>query len=127
MNIPCNVILDLIPLVKDGVASSDSTMIVEEHIKGCENCKAEFEAFKTVNVEQPMLKDEKILFAIKRSIFITQLVVLIVGAIIGVAMTNSMGMFYNFIIMPVVGGISFVALKKKWYVAPISIFVTVGK
>ena len=33
MNISCDIILDLIPLVKDGVASEDSVKIVHEHIK----------------------------------------------------------------------------------------------
>lgn len=123
MNITCDVVLDLIPLVKDGVASDDSTIIVKEHIKNCDSCKAEFETFEPTNIEQSSIKDDNIVFAIKRSIFITQLVILMVGAIIGVAITNSMNMFYNFIIMPVIGGVSLVALKRKWYFAPLGIFI----
>lgn len=123
MNISCNIIYDLIPLVKDGVASDDSTIIVNEHINNCKNCKAEFETFEPTKIEQPPTKDEKIIFAIKRSIFITQLSVLIAGAIIGLALSNSMGMFYNFIIMPIIGGISLVAFKRKWYLALLAIFV----
>lgn len=123
MSISCNVILDLIPLVKDGVASDDSTIIVSEHIKNCESCKAEFDIFESIRIEQSSIKDEKIIFAIKRSIFITQLTILIVGAITGVALSNSMGMFYNLIIMPVIGGISLVVFKRKWYFAPLAIFV----
>lgn len=122
MKIPCNTILDLIPLVKDGVASEDSTSIVQEHIKNCQDCKAEFDLFETNNIEKPTVKDEKIISAIKRSFFITQLAVLFVGAIIGIALTDSMGMFYNFIIMPIIGGISLVAFKRKWYIAPIAVF-----
>lgn len=122
MNISCNVIFDLIPLVKDGVASDDSTIIVNEHIKSCESCRAEFETFESTLIEQPSIKDEKIIFAIKRSIFITQLIILMAGAIIGVALSDSMGMFYNFIIMPIIGGVSLVAFKRKWYLAPLAIF-----
>lgn len=123
MNISCNVILDLIPLVKDGIASHDSTIIINEHIKSCESCKAEFEIFESTRIEQPLIKDEKIIFAIKRSIFITQMIILMTGAIIGVALSNSMGMFYNFIIMPLIGGIGLTAFKKKWYLSPLAIFV----
>ena len=46
MKISCDVILDLIPLVKDGVASDDSSTIVKEHIKNCESCRAEFDIFR---------------------------------------------------------------------------------
>ena len=123
MNVSCDVVLDLIPLVKDGVASEDSTTIVKEHIESCKSCKAEFETFESINIEQPSLKDKNIIFAIKRSIFITQLVILVVGAIIGVAITNSMNMFYNFIIMPIIGGVSLIAFKRKWYLAPLGIFI----
>lgn len=122
MNISCDVILDLIPLVKDGVASDESTLLVNEHIKSCESCKAEFDIFEAANIEHISLKDKKIISAIKRSIFITQITILVIGAIIGVALSNSMGMFYNFIIMPIIGSVSFVAFKKKWYLTPIAIF-----
>lgn len=123
MNIPCNVILDLIPLVKDGVASDDSTMIVREHIKNCKSCKSEFETFQCNNIEQTRIKDEKIILDIKRSIFITQLIILIVGATIGVALSNSMGMFYNFLIMPIIGSVSFIAFKSRWHLTLIGIFI----
>lgn len=118
----CNVILDLLPLVKDGVASEDSETIVKEHIKTCESCKNEFETFESTKIEQPSIQDKKIIFAMKRSIFITQLTILIVGATVGVALTNSMGMFYNLLIMPLIGGVSLFALKSKWYLAPLIVF-----
>jgi hypothetical protein len=122
MNISCNLISDLIPLVRDGIASDDSTKIVMEHIENCEGCRAEFETFEAVQLEQLTTKDEKIVSAIKRSVMIARFINLMVGAIVGVALSNSMGMFYNFIIMPLVGGISLYTFKKKWYLAPILIF-----
>ena len=33
--ITCDVCMDLIPLVQDGVASQDSVLAVENHIKNC--------------------------------------------------------------------------------------------
>lgn len=125
LNLSCDIILDLIPLVKDGVASKDSTIIVNEHIKYCDSCRAEFKTFETIKAEQTVMKDQKIIFAIKRGIFITQLIILIAGAIIGVALSNSMGMFYNFLIMPIIGGIGFITFKKKWYIAPLAILVII--
>lgn len=122
MTLPCDVILDLIPLVKDEVASEASISLVNEHLKICENCRNEFETFKSYNVKDADIKDEKIISAIKRSLFISQFVVLIAGAIFGVALSNSMDMFYNLIIMPIIGGISYIVLKRKWYLAPLGIF-----
>ena len=123
MNIPCNVILDLIPLVKDGVASDDSTKIVYEHINSCESCKVELEIFEDINESQKQIKDVNIINAIKGRILFTQIIILVAGAIVGVALSNSMGMFYNFIIMPIIGGISLIAFKNKWHIAPIAIFI----
>ena len=123
MNINCNVILDLIPLVKDGVASNESTLIVNEHVKYCASCKTELDAFKTIRIEPLNLKDNKIIFDMKRSVYISQIVILTLGAILGIALSSSMGMFYNFIIMPIIGGISFIVFKRKWVVAALAIFV----
>ncbi len=38
MNISCDIIMDLIPIYKDGVASEDSKKAVEEHILTCKDC-----------------------------------------------------------------------------------------
>ncbi|WP_353096578.1 hypothetical protein [Tissierella praeacuta] len=122
-NISCNVILDLIPLVKDGVASEDSEKIVNEHIKSCNSCKEEFEAFEDICSEQKSIDDNKIIYNIKKNIFITQIFILIIGTITGIALTNSMAMFYNFIIMPLIGGVSFIILKRKWYLTPMFVFI----
>jgi len=123
MNISCDVILDLIPLVKDGVASDGSAKIVNEHIKSCDQCRTEFEGIEKVNVKQLQVKDEKIIFAIRRSIYITRIIILLVGGSVGIALTNSMGIVYNIIIMPIIGGLSYFVFKKKWYITAIAIFI----
>ncbi len=123
MNINCNVILDLIPLVKDGVASNESTLIVNEHLEHCATCKTELDAFESIGIEPLKLKDRKILVDITRSVYLSQIVVLVLGAILGIALSSSMGMFYNFIIMPIIGGVSLILFKNKWVVVALAIFV----
>lgn len=80
-----------------------SVVIVNEHIKHCQSCKSEFEAYENTSIEQSSIRDEKIIIAIKRSVFITQLIALVAGAIIG--------------------SISLIVFKKKCYLAPIAIFI----
>ena len=48
MTLPCDVILDLIPLVKDEVASEASISLVNEHLKICENCRNELRPLKAI-------------------------------------------------------------------------------
>lgn len=123
VNVTCEVILDLIPLVKDGVASEQSSMLVDQHIKDCQDCQGEYESVEMEGVGDIVVKDQKIILAIKRSVFITQLAILVVGAVIGVALSNSMGMFYNFIIMPIVGGVSLLAFRRRCFWVPIAVFI----
>lgn len=122
-DVSCNTICDLIPLVRDGVASKDSINMVFKHMEHCEICRKEFETFKSTDLKSLSAGDENIINTIRRNILITQVIILMLGAIIGVALTGSMGQFYNFIIMPILGALSIRALKDRWYIAFISVFV----
>ena len=42
--ITCDICKDLMPLVKDGIASEDSRLAVMEHVNECETCKKLFES-----------------------------------------------------------------------------------
>lgn len=121
--ISCNIICDLIPLVKDGVASKESEEMVLDHIENCEFCRKQFKSSESLEFEDSTLEDKKIIYSIKRNIFITQMTILVVGAIVGVAITGTMGQFYNFIIMPVLGALSLLVLKDRWHLGFIAVFV----
>lgn len=64
MNISCEVIKDLLPLYHDGVCSKESKTMVEEHLSGCENCKAELKAMDVVlpvaNIERNLHEAEAV-------------------------------------------------------------------
>ena len=47
--ISCDICMDLIPLVKDGIASEDSCDAVKKHISKCEKCKVEFDVIEEKN------------------------------------------------------------------------------
>lgn len=114
--ISCDVCMDLAPLVQDNVASEDSKEIVYEHIKECKDCQRLFNSFEEA---APKMDEEKILKKIKKQLFVGAMVIISLGAMIGLALSESMGMFYNILIMPTIGAIGYLALRKKAYLVPL--------
>lgn len=120
-NISCEVCRDLIPLVRDHVASDDSSALVYEHIKTCEGCRVEFH--NAVTYLDTTIDDNKIIKAIKKSLYCTAFTFIVIGALIGIYLSNSSGVFYNFLIMPVVGACAYLTLNKKSYFVTLVVFV----
>jgi hypothetical protein len=87
LNISCDIILDLIPLVKDRVASEDSINLVSEHLKSCESCKLEFESH-TLPIRTEF-DDKRVVSAIKKKLFLATSALLLVGAFIGMALNKN--------------------------------------
>lgn len=59
--ISCDMCMDLMPLVNDGVACEDTRLAVEGHVQECENCRMLFEkkAMPKVDTEQALSKAAK--------------------------------------------------------------------
>lgn len=113
----CAIIADLIPLVQDGVASSDSKEAVHAHIEICTNCRQLYEREQIV-----MPCDAPLIFKLQRHIFWRQLLVLLVGMLPALfLLEQGMLVFYNIILMPVLGLLSYCNLRRKWYYAPIGV------
>jgi len=124
MNMPCEVIRDLIPLCKDGVASQESCHLVEEHVALCPSCRKEYEEAGSAPVtDLPMTDEKQFIKNLQKYAFKMQGLLLLSGAILGVSMTFSMNIFYNFILMPFVGILSFFIFHKRFYIGPILVFV----
>ena len=122
--ISCDMCVDLIPLVHDGVASDDSRNAVLQHLQECPACKALFEG------EIPVPHNTKdILAKIKRRAQIFSAMVMMFGIFYGLTLTSGSGMFYNTMIMPVIGAIGYYLFRwKGLYLIPslllVSHFVT---
>ena len=121
--ISCNTCLDLMPLVKDGVSSEDSKKLVEEHLLECEDCKNIYVEFKPMEVEDFKIGNDKILRNIKKKLYSLAGLILILGSIIGVNLNDSQNMFYNFLIMPLLGGVAYLVFERKAYLASILVFI----
>jgi hypothetical protein len=83
----CDVILDLIPLVKDNVASEDSIELVLEHLKSCEKCKLEFESYALpIRTE---FDEERVVSSIKKKLFFGMSALLLIGGTSGMVLNNN--------------------------------------
>ena len=117
--ISCDICLDLIPLVEDGIASEDSSVAVLNHIKECESCS---EFYDGEGYEEPKMNDKKIISKIKKQVYSAAIVTIVLGAILGIALTDGIGMFYNILIMPTIGALGYFAFSNKSYYLPLTIF-----
>lgn len=77
MNIPCDMIRDLLPLYHDKVCSEESRKQVEEHLQGCEACRAALGKIEdsiqeehSMNEAEPMRKIAKTWKRSKMSAFL---------------------------------------------------------
>lgn len=121
--ISCDVCMDLMPLVKDGVASEDSTFLVEDHITSCISCQEMYHSIPTMNIRMDDSNDQNIMKKMKKYMFATMLIIMIAGTLYGTALTNGMNMIYNIIIMPIVGALAYLVLGKRVYYGVIGLFI----
>lgn len=118
--IDCAVVLDLVALVADGVASPESERLVREHAELCGSCRAVLEAYtdgSAVEAESVQPDDKRVLKHIHRSLLGAGSVLLMMGLLLGVMITGSADVFYNFLLMPVVGVLGYLVFRRRWYIA----------
>jgi len=67
MKLPCELIKDILPIYYDGVCSSESARLVEEHLTGCPECHAVLENLRTeIKVNSKKLDELKPLKEIEK-------------------------------------------------------------
>lgn len=115
--ISCDVCQDLLPLVKDHVSSEDSIALVTEHIAVCPACQQLCDP-QELSMEIP-INDQKVLSAIRRKFNLAGLIMLIAGILFGIYLTNSMGIFYNIAVMPLLGALGYFIFKRYWLFVPL--------
>lgn len=124
--ISCQVCLDLIPLVRDDVASEDSRALVLAHAEDCESCRAALTASGEPASESEPEKlpadDRRILQRLRRSLLTLGLALLGAGLLAGIFFTNSQNVFYNLLIMPAAGALGLLTLKRWWWLLPPGVF-----
>lgn len=105
-DITCDVCRDLMPLVKDGIASADSRLAVERHLESCPSCRARF--------ENPLPADgEKAFAALWNRLRLFAALVMMLCIFVGMDLTGGQGLFYNSLLMPFIGALGFLVFRWK--------------
>lgn len=122
IKITCDMCKDLLPLVKDGIASEDSCFAVKEHMKTCEACKRLYDDVSEVSSVPGDLEQEFV--RLKRKLQTFSAVLMMFGAFFGLSLTASNEMFYNSLVMPLVGALGYVIFRwRAVYQVPLLLLV----
>lgn len=120
MKINCDVCRDLLPLVLDGVASKESERLVREHLADCPDCRdyaggdLPLEGEGQKEEEVLLEKAEKdVLKKIKKRVYLGGVLLLGLGLLLGIFLSNTAGMFYNILLMPLLGMLAYALFRRK--------------
>jgi hypothetical protein len=79
--------------------------------------------YESQQTEIPVMNEQHVLSKMKNQLFIIAVGVVVFGALLGLALSDSVGMFYNILIMPTIGAVGYLCLNKKAYLLPVALFV----
>lgn len=123
--ITCDICMDLMPLVKDGIASEDSRKAVEAHISHCESCRACCGELHGSGEQPPYVDSQKLWGKVLRKMRISSAALLMFGIFFGLSLTAGQDMFYNSLLMPIIGVVGYVVFRwHALYVVPALMLVT---
>ena len=57
MSLSCDVVMDLVSIYKDGLASQDTARLVKEHLRHCPDCRKYYRQYDAVNRMAPQKQD----------------------------------------------------------------------
>jgi len=115
--IGCDVAMDLMPLVEDGVASHGTCVLLHEHMAACLQCKARFGNPLPVDMD-----DAAVVGKIKKQMVYVLVSIMLIGTLFGLAISDSMDLFYNALVMPAIGVLGYLLLKRKAYWVVLGMF-----
>lgn len=118
--ISCEMCRDLMPLVRDDVASPDSRRAVLAHMEACPECSTLF-----AGGVPPIQKGEQAFGKLMRRLRIFMAMLMMFGILFGISLTAGSGLFYNVVLMPLIGGLGYSLFRwKALYRLPLLLTVT---
>lgn len=119
--LPCGVVQDLMPLVRDGVAGPESEALVRAHLDTCGDCRTLWEALDTQGTTPAAQPDDSaVLHRVKARVSLWLLIVVVVGLLLGMAIMGSgraIGLI--FVVFPLTCGIARWFDDGIWKLVPV--------
>lgn len=118
--ISCEVCRDLMPLVKDGIASEESRAAVMGHLERCDACRKLFGTERTASEPQ-----ESVLSRVMHRMRLFLAMLLMFGILFGLSLTAGSSIFYNVVLMPAIGAVGYYLFRwKALYILPLLLSAT---
>ena len=118
--VTCAVVQDLMPLVRDGVASAESEALVKAHIKTCAGCRTLWDSLPAGTAAPAQPDDAAVLKTVRTHVRLWLLVVIVVGLALGMLTLfrgSTTGLI--FVIFPLTCGIAYWFDDTVWKLVPV--------
>ena len=102
----CQIVQDLLPLVKDDVASEASIVFVQEHCRHFEECKKML-AQENINVNSQSIKNKLV-----KRLRIMMVGVICLMILFACSFSATQYQFHNFLLLPIIGALGYWLLKR---------------
>ena len=118
----CDLIMDLMPLAKDGAASEASRAAIEKHLLTCENCRELYDTLPDTAVEPDESRVKKTMEKIRDRYHRSLLILGVLGVLVGVLLTMTRNMAFTVAIFPLVGLGAYFLWRSRSLVVPLLVF-----
>ena len=124
MDISCDIIRDLLPLYAEDLVSEETAEYVKEHLQTCQTCQKELEnmtpktelavpASKPAEDMATAKPFKKIMKKMNRQFYSLTYALIIFFIFLGFGWTEGENLFYNSLIMPIVGVFGYCVFRWK--------------
>lgn len=118
----CDLIMDLMPLAKDGAASDASRTAIEMHLLECETCRALYDSLPDTAVEPDEGRVKKTMEKIRDRYHRSLLTLMILGVLAGILLTMTRNMAFTVAIFPLVGLAAYFVWRARSLFVPLVVF-----
>lgn len=118
----CDLIMDLMPLAKDGAASDASRTAIEMHLMECPACRELYDSLPDTTVEPDEGRVKKTMEKIRDRYHRSLLVLGVLGVLLGVLLTMTRNMALSVAIFPMVGLGAYFLWRSRSLVIPLLVF-----
>lgn len=132
----CKIISDLLPLYSENLVCEETEEFVKNHLSECESCKKEFEALQSGDDLKEVFEEEtkkpvedikpfkKIMKKMNMQVHSISYLLIIFFIFFGFLSMDSGDVFYNSLIMPIVGVFGYIIFRfRAFYKLPILLLV----